>query len=108
MIPKRPFTESLWQHTPFEVRQAFEALELEVGRQSKALSEADKMIGILLDRVADIIAKNNQLTKRGRGTGSPAEQEFRQFEQAAILKFAVQQAGRSAHRQEARRKTGPQ
>lgn len=64
MIPKRTFTESQWQQTPPEVRQAFEALELEVERQSKALSEANKMIGILLDRVADILAKNNQLAKR--------------------------------------------
>ncbi|MEW6536944.1 MAG: DUF6444 domain-containing protein, partial [Candidatus Auribacterota bacterium] len=64
MIPKRTFTESQWQQTPPEVRQAFEALELEVERQSKALFEANKMIGILLDRVADILAKNNQLVKR--------------------------------------------
>ena len=64
MIPKRPFSESLWKQTPPEVRRAFEALELEAGRQSIALSEADKMTGILLDRVTEIMAQNKQLTKR--------------------------------------------
>lgn len=64
MIPKRTFTEAAWQQTPPEVRQAYEALELEVARQAKALEEANKMICILLDRVTEILAQNKQLAKR--------------------------------------------